>query len=108
VPLIGPQEKAELEALVLEKLSAHFDQHGSAALLKAGVGVVVRANGPVVLESLREAPGDALATVETRTLFTAMCLVTEGKGDLPRESLAPLAKEATAAAAHQINRLAPG
>ncbi|QJR16745.1 hypothetical protein [Usitatibacter palustris] len=108
MPLIGPQEKAELEALVLAKLSAHFDQHGGPALLKAGVGVVVNADGPAVFTSLRDTGAAALGFVETRTLFTAMCLVTEGKNDLPRESLESLAKEATAAVVHQINRIAPG
>ena len=47
------------------------------------------------------------AWVEVRTLFTALCYMTD-EGGLPPEGLEPLANEATTAAATQINRIGAG
>lgn len=103
MPLLGNAEKAELESLILAKLTEHFEQHGSSALLAEGLRVVVNGSG-VNLDS-----GDTphpLAAVEIRTLFTALCYVTGGTMSLPRDALSSLATEATSAAAAQVNRIA--
>jgi hypothetical protein len=103
MPLLGNAEKAELEKLILERFTAHYEAHGSGALLVEGLRVVVNGEG-VALDSgdVR----DALATVEVRTLFTALCYVTGGTLALPRDSLTALASEATSSIAAQINRIA--
>jgi hypothetical protein len=49
---------------------------------------------------------DPLASVEVRSLFTALCYVTGGTLALPPDALASLATEATSATAQQINRIA--
>lgn len=103
MPLLGNAEKAELESLILAKLTEHFEQHGASALLAEGLRVVVNGSG-VNLDS-----GDTqhpLAAVEIRTLFTALCYVTGGTMSLPRDALSSLATEATSAAAAQVNRIA--
>ena len=42
MPLLGNAEKAELEALILAKLTDHYEKHGSSALLiEVIVGVMV-------------------------------------------------------------------
>lgn len=104
VPLLGKAEKAQLETMILEKLQAHFDSHGSGALLADGVRVVVTTSGPALDKG--ESP-DPLAAVPVRTLFTALCYLTAGSPAMPRDSLGSLATEATSAAAAQINKLAP-
>jgi hypothetical protein len=48
---------------------------------------------------------DPLASVQVRTLFTALCYLTAGAPAMPRESLQALATEATSSLAAQINRL---
>jgi hypothetical protein len=105
--LLGPEEKHELEDLILAKLTAYWNSHGSAGLLAPGVSLVVDANGP----SLATAPAtgvQVLASVEVCKLFTALCHITaDGPGMMPRDALASLAKEATAAVAAQVNRIAP-
>lgn len=107
VPLLGPTEKSELEELILRCLTKHCDASGTASLLEPGVRVVVHASGPEVVTGAAAVDG-ALAAVEVRTLFTALChLAAEGPLALPRESLPALAAEATTATAAQINRLAP-
>ncbi|HUJ00337.1 MAG TPA: hypothetical protein VLY46_08885 [Usitatibacter sp.] len=103
MPLLGNAEKAELEKLILDRFTEHFDAHGSGALLAEGLRVVVSASG-VALDA-REVP-DALATVEVRSLFTALCYVTGGTLVLPRDALIALASEATSTIAAQINRIA--
>jgi hypothetical protein len=99
--LLGKPEKRELEALILERLVQHYDVHGSGALLGDGVRLVVHADG-VRIDKGETA--DALATVDVRELFTALCYVTAGTPALPRDALEPLATEATSALATQINR----
>lgn len=107
VPLLGPQEKSELEALILERLGAYYDANGPASLLRPGTGIVVNANGVSVAAAISRVP-EALASVEARTLFTAVChLASEGAMPIPREMLATLAAEAATAATTQINRIAP-
>jgi hypothetical protein len=105
VPLLGNAEKGELERLILERLTDHYDRNGSSALLAEGLRVIVNVDG-VAIDS-GEHP-DPLAAVEIRTLFTALCYLTGGTLAMPRDSLGSLATEATSAAAQQINRLAPG
>jgi hypothetical protein len=103
VPLLGNAEKAELEALILAKLTDHYDKNGSSALLLEGLRVVV--NGSGVLLDSGETP-HPLAAIEIRSLFTALCYVTGGTLALPRDALGSLATEATSAAAAQVNRIA--
>ena len=103
MPLLGNAEKAELEGLILEKLTQYHDQHGSSALLNAGVRVVVSVDGVGVDNGETR---DPLAAVEVRSLFTALCYVTGGTLALPPDALASLATEATSATAQQINRIA--
>jgi len=104
VPLLGKAEKAQLEKLILEKLQAHFDAHGSSALLADGMRVVVNTTGAALDQG---DSADPLAAVPVRTLFTALCYLTAGSPAMPRDSLESLATEATSAAAAQINKLAP-
>jgi hypothetical protein len=99
--LLGKPEKRELEALILERLVEHYDTHGSGALLGDGMRLVVDAEG--VRIDTGETP-DALAAVNVRELFTALCYVTAGTPALPRDALEPLATEATSALSTQINR----
>jgi len=103
VPLLGNAEKAELERLILERLTQYHEQNGSSALLLEGVRVVVQVEGVSI--DTGEAV-DPLAAVEVRSLFTALCYVTGGTLALPPDSLGSLATEATSAAAQQINRIA--
>ncbi len=102
VPLLGSAEKSELEELILERLTEHYENRGSSALLAEGLRVIVNVDGVSLDEG--ETP-DPLAAVEVRTLFTALCYLTGGTQALPRDSLASLATEATSAVAQQINRL---
>ena len=103
VPLLGKAEKAQLEELILEKLTTHYEAHGSSALLDDGLRVVVQASG-VSLDKGEIA--DPLAAVPVRSLFTALCYLTAGTPAVPRDALPSLATEATSAAAAQINRIA--
>jgi len=105
VPLLGKAEKGQLEELILDKLTRHYEAHGSGALLEEGLRVVVDASG-VALDH-GEAP-DPLAAVPLRSLFTALCYLTAGTPAVPRDALPSLATEATSAAAAQINRISPG
>jgi hypothetical protein len=103
-PLLGPEEKAELESLMLDCLQAYYHAHGGSGLLTAGMSLVVRADG-VTLES--KAVNTCLAQIEIRQLFTAVCYLAGDIGDiaLPEDALQSLATEATSATAAQINRL---
>lgn len=103
MPLLGKAEKAQLEAMILERLTDHYQRHGAAALLEDGVRVYVDTRGAFIDRG--EHP-DPLASVPLRSLFTALCYVTAGTPTLPEDALASLATEATSAAAAQINRLA--
>lgn len=103
MPLLGNAEKAELEKLIRDRFTEYFDAHGAGALLADGLRIVVSASG-VALDA-GEAR-DALATVEVRTLFTALCYASAGTPALPRDALAALAAEATGTIAAQINRIA--
>jgi hypothetical protein len=105
VPLLGNAEKAELESLIFTKLTDHYEQHGSSALLAEGLRVIV--NGTGVALDMGETP-HPLAAVEIRTLFTALCYLTGGTLALPRDALGSLATEATSAAAAQVNRITKG
>ena len=105
MPLLGNNEKAELESLILERLTDHYERHGPAALLVEGVRVVVNADG-VAVDAGESA--DPLAAVPVRSLFTALCYVTGGTHALPRDALESLATEATSAVAQQINRIVAG
>lgn len=103
MPLLGKAEKGQLEELILEKLTEHYELHGSGALLQEGLRVVVDSQGVAIDKGeLR----DPLAAVPVRTLFTAMCYLTAGTPAVPRDALPSLATEATSAAAAQINRIA--
>lgn len=102
MPLLGKAEKAQLEELILEKLTAHYESHGSSALLDEGLRVVVNAHG-VMMD--RGETADPLAAVPVRSLFTALCYLTAGTPSVPRDALPSLATEATSAAAAQINRI---
>lgn len=103
VPLLGNAEKAELEKLILARLTEHYERHGAGSLLAEGLRVIVMADG-VAIDGGETA--DPLAAVEVRTLFTALCYMTGGTSTLPPESLASLASEATSVTATQINRIA--
>ena len=105
MPLLGNAEKAELERLILERLTQYHEQNGSSALLLEGVRVVVQVDGVSI--DTGEAK-DPLAAVEVRSLFTALCYLTGGAPALPPDALTALATEATSATAQQINRIAAG
>ena len=103
--LLGPQEKRELEALILERLGAHYDDNGPESLLVPGLAVAINAKGVWIVPPGLDPSGN-LASVEVRTLFTALCyLANEGPSAMPREALATLATEAASATAAQINKL---
>lgn len=103
MPLLGTQEKGELEALILGKLEKHYKQHGPMSLLEPGLRIVVTSGG---VELATRPQHDSLAQVETRSLFTALCyLAADGTQAMPHESLEPLATEATSSLAAQINKL---
>ncbi len=104
MPLLGKAEKAQLEELILEKLTSHYETHGSSALLDDGLRVVVNSQG-VAIDNGETA--DPLAAVPVRSLFTALCYLTAGTPSVPRDALPSLATEATSAAAAQINRISP-
>ena len=104
MPLLGKAEKDQLEELILEKLTEHYDRHGSDALLRAGMRVVVHGQGVAIDNG--EHP-DPLAAVPVHTLFTAVCYLDGESPAVPREALPSLANEASNAAAAQINRIAP-
>lgn len=103
MPLLGKAEKGQLEELILEKLTEHYERHGSGALLQDGLRVVVHSQGVAIDNGDMR---DPLAAVPVRTLFTAMCYLTAGTPAVPRDALPSLATEATSAAAAQINRIA--
>ena len=103
MPLLGKAEKAQLEELILAKLTDHYDRLGPAALLAEGVRVVVHGQG-VEIDTAGEWR-DPLAAVAVKTLFTALCYLDGPTPALPRESLPALALEAMTATAAQINRL---
>ena len=96
MPLLGNAEKAELERLILERLTEYHDQHGSSALLVEGVRVVVEVDGVRIDKGETQ---DPLASVEVRSLFTALCYVTGGTLALPPDALTSLATEADLAVA---------
>ncbi len=103
--LLGPHEKNELEALILERLGQHFDVHGAQSLLEPGTSVAVGVKGVSIVPAGIDL-SDALAHVEVRTLFTAVCLLSaDAAAVLPRDSLPSLAKEAANDTATQINRI---
>jgi hypothetical protein len=102
VPLLGRAEKAQLEELILAKLTAYYDAQGAGAMLADKLRVVVTTKGAEI--DLGEM-ADPLAAVQVRTLFTALCYLTAGAPAMPRESLQALATEATSSLAAQINRL---
>ena len=102
VPLLGKAEKGQLEELILEKLTEHYERNGSSALLEESVRVVVDAHGVSIDKG--ESP-DPLAAVPVRSLFTALCYLTAGTPAVPKDALPSLATEATSAAAAQINRI---
>jgi hypothetical protein len=105
MPLLGPKEKGELETLVYGQLAEYWNAHGSGTLLAPGMSIVLDTTGPSIAGAV---PARALASVEIRTLFTALChLSADGPGSMPRDSLDSLATEATSALAAQVNRLAP-
>ena len=104
MPLLGKAEKGQLEELILQKLQAHYDQHGPGSLLVDGLRVVVHGAG-VNLD--RGEHADPLAAVPVKTLFTALCYLSAGSPAMPRDALESLATEATSVAAAHINRIAP-
>jgi hypothetical protein len=105
MPLLGPREKGELESLIRRQLVTYWEAHGSNGLLAPGMTIALDTDGPTIVA---DGPGEALAFVEIRTLFTALChLSADGPGSMPRDSLDSLATEATSALAAQVNRLVP-
>ena len=105
MPLLGPKEKGELETMILARLVATWNEQGSNGLLAPGIAIVLDGKGPAIVAA---APADALASVEIRTLFTALChLSADGPGSMPRDNLDSLATEATSSLAAQVNRLVP-
>ena len=105
MPLLGPKEKGELETLVYRQLVDYWNAHGSSVLLAPGTSIVLDTTGPSIASNV---PAHTLASVEIRTLFTALChLSADGPGSMPRDSLDSLATEATSALAAQVNRLVP-
>lgn len=104
MPLLGKAEKAQLEELILEKLTSHFEQHGPTAMLADGLRIVVHGTG-VALDH-GEHP-DPLAAVPVKTLFTALCYLDTDGAAIPRDALGTLATEAATSAAAQINRISP-
>lgn len=105
MPLLGKAEKGQLEDLIREKLTEHYERHGAASLLAEGVRVVVQGDGVSIDQGESR---DPLAAVPLRTLFTALCYLTADSSAIPRDALPSLATEATSAAAAQINRIASG
>jgi hypothetical protein len=105
LPLLGNAEKAELEKLILARLTEHYESQGASALLAEGLRVVVNGAG-IVLD--QGGTPDPLAVVDIRSLFTALCYVTGGTVALPHDALETLATEATSALAAQINRIGQG
>jgi len=105
VPLLGKAEKAQLEELILEKLTGFFEANGPTALLEDGIRLIVTGQG---VEVDRGTIPDPLAAVPVRTLFTALCYLDSPTHAIPRDALASLATEATSAAAAQINRITSG
>ena len=104
MPLLGKAEKGQLEELILQKLQAHYDAKGAAALLMDGARVVVHGRGVEIDNG--EHP-DPLAAIPVKTLFTALCYLPAGSPEMPRDALASLATEATTVAATHINRIVP-
>jgi hypothetical protein len=105
MPLLGPREKDELEGMILERLSEYWNAHGPERLLAPGMTLALDATGPSIVG---DGAGSALASVEIRTLFTALChLSTDPAYSLPHDSLALLASEAAGSLAAQVNRLVP-
>lgn len=105
MPLLGPREKGELEKLVHVQLVDYWNAHGSNGLLAPGMSIVLDTTGPFIAPSV---PPAALAGVEVRTLFTALChLTADGPGSMPLDSLESLATEATSALAAQVNKFSP-
>jgi hypothetical protein len=105
MPLLGPKEKGELEGLIHARLTEYWNAHGSGGLLAPGVSLVLDGHGCSIATA---GTGDALAFVEIRTLFTALChLSADGPGSMPLDSLDSLATEATSALAAQVNRIVP-
>ena len=102
MPLLGKAEKSQLEELILEKLTAHFERHGPTSLLADGLRVIVHGSG---VEIDHGEAADPLAAVPVRTLFTALCYLDSPTPAIPRDALSSLATEATSAAAAQINRI---
>jgi len=105
VPLLGKAEKGQLEQLILQRITDHYEKHGSAALLDEGLRIVVDAQGVQIDRG--EMP-DPLAAVPVRSLFTALCYLAAEAPMVPRDALPSLATEATSAAAAQINRIVSG
>lgn len=107
MPLLGREEKAELEAMIHARLTARYDDGGPDALMAPRLSVVLRSGG-ITLEPATAA-ADVLACVEIQGLFTALCYrASDGGPPMPRDALASLATEAASAAAAQVNRIAPG
>lgn len=104
-PLLGPNEKAELESMLHECLLTHYRVLGGAGLLAQGLHLVVSPTG-VTLE--KGYSRDCLAQVEIRQLFTAVCYLAGDAGDavMPEDALESLATEAANITAAQINKLA--
>ena len=102
VPLLGKAEKAQLEALILEKLAEHYDRNGAASLLAENVRIVVHGRGVDLDHGEHD---DPLAAIPVKALFTALCYLDSSSAVMPRDALGSLAAEATTAAATQINRI---
>ena len=105
MPLLGKAEKVQLEELILQKLTEHFERHGPEGLLADGIRVVVHGAGVAIDAGEIH---DPLASVPVKSLFTALCYLDAATPSIPRDALPSLATEATSAAAAQINRIASG
>lgn len=107
MPILGREEKAELEAMIHARLASLYDAQGAGALMAPRLAVVLRATG-ITVEDATDAR-DALACVELQGLFTLLCYrASDGGPPMPRDALQNLATEAASAAALQVNRIAPG
>lgn len=103
MPLLGKAEKAQLEELILERLTDYFEREGPTSLLAEGLRVIVNGTG---VDLDHGESRDPLASVPVKTLFTALCYLDSPTKAIPRDALSSLATEATSAAAAQINRIA--
>ena len=108
MPLLGPKpRRASSRRWSYGQLVDYWNAHGSAAPARAG-GMSIVLDTERAVDRPAPIPADALAAVEIRTLFTALChLSADGRRLDAARRLDSLATEATSALAAQVNRLVP-